>query len=148
MGYRSDVVIAFAFDTKEQIEEVLAIYRMHTFVQQHDLEKLWSVHDWGDCWGLTYSADYVKWYETYEDVQGIEHMLKVVQNFVDARTDVGETYEDGKQEIVQSFHYAYRMFRIGEDDNDIQYDHNGNDGNLEEALYHRMNLRREIVTDF
>ena len=43
MGYGSDVVIAFAFDTKEQIEEVLAIYRMHQFVQRLDLEQFFEI---------------------------------------------------------------------------------------------------------
>lgn len=149
MGYRSDIVIAFAFENKEQIDEVLAIYRMDLRVQKYDLEKRWSVHDWGDCWGLTYQAEGVKWYDSYEDVQGFEHMLHVVGTFSAERVDAAmETDEDGKQQLVQLFPYAYRKLRVGENDDDVEWHTDSNDGNLEGVLYDRMNLRREIETDF
>lgn len=135
MGYRSDVAIAYVFQHKEQVDEVLAIYQMHPFVQKHDLAKEWQVHEWGGRWGLTYTASYVKWYDSYEDVQGFEHMFDVVQQFVEER-DV--------------FLYAYRKIRIGEEDQDIEHssDSNDPDGELTDELYDRMKLRREIETDF
>lgn len=148
MGYRSDIVIAFVFKTKDQVEEVMAIYRMHNFVQQHDLEKLWTIHDWEDCWGLTYTADNVKWYESYEDVRGLEHMKHVVQTFAEERVDVGETDQDGKQEVLHLFPYAYRMMRLGENLDDVETDDDCNDRVLEDVLYDRMTIRREIETDF
>jgi hypothetical protein len=149
MGYRSDIVIAFAFETKEQVDEVLAIYRMNQHVQKHDLAKEWQVREWGDCWGLTYQADSVKWYDSYEDVQGFEHMLNVVETFANERIDVAmETDPDGKQALVQMFPYASHKLRIGENDDDIEWYATSNDSNLEEVLYERMNLRREIETDF
>lgn len=139
MGYRSDVVIAFAFKTREQINEVLAIYQMHEGVQAHDLAKDWSVHEWGmgedKCFGLIYQAQYVKWYESYEDVQAFEHMRAVVEQFFEQRGDGG-------------FPFAYRKLRIGEEDNDIEHVASSCDSDLEDTLYDRVRLRREIETDF
>ena len=135
MGYRSDVVIAYVFKHKEQIDEVMAIYRMHPLVQAHDLAKDWEVHDWNGMWGLTYQVEGTKWYDTYDDVQGYEHMFDVVQQFVEER-DV--------------FLYAYRKIRVGEEDQDIEHgsDSNDPDHELIDELYDRFSLRRELVTDF
>jgi hypothetical protein len=136
MGYMSDVVIAFAFNSKEQIDEVMAIYRMHKLVQEHDLAKEWQINQWGgEVWGLTYSADNVKWYESYEDVQGFEHMVNVVVDFAENRN---------------GFEYAYRKIRLGEDETDIEENHHDNDAGafLTDALWDRMRLVREINTNF
>jgi hypothetical protein len=136
MGYRSDIVIAFAFKTKEQIDEVMAVYQMHKFVQEHDLAKEWQVHDWNGVWGLTFSAVSVKWYESYEDVQGFEHMEKLVMDFAENRKE---------------FEYAYRMIRVGEDDTDIEDEHHDkqeDDSTLSDELWDRMGLHREINTSF
>jgi hypothetical protein len=135
MGYRSDVVLVYVFKHKEQIDEVLAIYRMHPLVQAHDLAKDWEVHDWNGMWGLTYQVEGTKWYDSYEDVQGFEHMFDVVQKFVEER-DV--------------FLYAYRGIRIGEEDTDIEHgsDSNDPDGELIDELYERVSLRRDIITNF
>lgn len=135
MGHRSDVVLAYVFKHKEQIDEVMAIYRMHPLVQAHDLAKDWEVHDWNGMWGLTYQVEGTKWYDTYDDVQGYEHMFDVVQQFVEER-DV--------------FLYAYRKLRIGEDDTDIEYgdDCSDPDGELMYELYERVSLRRDIITNF
>jgi len=149
MGYRSDIAIAFAFKTKEQIDEVLAIYQMQEFVQRHDLAKDWRVHDWGGVWGLTFHAESVKWYESYEDVQGYEHMLHVVKTFAEERgVDIGETFEDGKQDIIHLFPYAYYKVRIGEEDNDLESTSVENYYGLNGELYDRMSVRREIETNF
>lgn len=148
MGYRSDVVYAFAFKTREQIEEVLAIYQMHQFVQKHDLVKVWATHEWDGCWGLTYQAESVKWYDGYEDVIAINHMKNVVDDFVEQRgEDVGPIDNDGKQEVIVAFPYAYRMLRIGENDDDIEHDSSSN-SNLDDELWDRLSLRREIETNF
>jgi len=114
---------------------VMAIYQMHKFVQAHDLAKEWQVHDWNGMWGLTYHAESVKWYDTYEDVQGFEHMFEVVLQFVEER-DV--------------FLYAYRKIRVGEEDQDIEHgsDSNDPDHELIDELYDRFSLRRELITDF
>jgi hypothetical protein len=150
MGYHSDIAIAFAFKTREQIDEVLAVYAMHPLVQKHDLTKLWEVHDWSGLWGLTYQNYSIKWYPNYENVQGLEHMADLVATFADERgEDVGETDENGKQEIVHLFPYAFRMVRVGEEieDNETQTNEAGG-GRLADELYDRLNIRREIETDF
>ena len=136
MGYRSDVVIAFAFNSEEQIDEVMAIYRMHKHVQGLGLAKDWKVHDWNGVWGLTYSADSVKWYESYEDVQGFEYMEKLVTDFAENRKE---------------FEYAYRMIKVGEDDADTQTDNHDKQesgSSLADELWERMTLSREINTNF
>jgi hypothetical protein len=135
MGYRSDVIIAYVFKTKEQLDEVMAIYRMHPFVQTLDLAKEWEVHDWDGTWGLTYQVEGTKWYDIYEDVQGYEHMFDLVQQFVEER---------------DMFLYAYRKIRLGEDDADTEYcdDSNDPDGELVGELSERISVRRDISTDF
>lgn len=148
MGYRSDIVIAFAFKTREQIEEVLAVYQMHQFVQKHRLAEVWTIHEWDGCWGLTYHAESVKWYEGYEDVIGINHMENVVHDFAEQRgEDVGQIDNDGKQQIIVAFPYAYRMLRIGENDDDVQHESDCN-SNLDDELRERLRLVRYIETDF
>jgi hypothetical protein len=150
MGYHSDIAIALAFKTREQIDEVLAVYAMHPLVQKHDLTKCWEVHDWNGAWGLTYQNVSVKWYQNYENVQGLEHMADLVATFADERgVDVGETDENGKQEIVHLFPYAFRLVRVGEDDGDGETQTNeAGGGGLADELYDRLNIRREIETDF
>lgn len=135
MGYVSDVVLAYVFKHKEQVDEVLSIYQMHPLVQAHDLAKEWQVHEWDGKWGLTYTANHVKWYDSYEDVQGFEHMFDVVQQFVEER-DV--------------FLYAYRKIRLGEDQQDIEHgsDSNDPDHELIDELYERIGLFRELVISF
>ena len=134
MGYRSDVVLAVALNDRAQLDEVLAIYQMHPSVQKHDLVKEWAVRDWGGVWGMTYTAEYVKWYEDYEYVKGLEHMLEVVQTF--------------GVERGEKFPFAYYKIRIGEDLEDVHTEADGNDGDLESALYGRMSVNRSIETDF
>ena len=134
MGYRSDIVIAFAFEKKAQIDEVLAVYQMHPTVQKYDLVKEWTVRDWDGVWGLTYSAENVKWYEGYVDVVAFEHMLVVVEAFAEER--------------CEKFPFAYYKIRVGEELEDIATEANSNDGNLESVLYDLMSVSRSIETDF
>lgn len=136
MKYRSDVAIGFAFTTKEQIDEVLAIYQMRPFVSEHDLVEEWTVRDWDGVWGLTYSADSIKWCDSYEYVQGLEDMVDVVQIFVEGRGD--------------AFPYAYCKLRIGENDDDFEraFGHNAAGSGLEQALWKRMDIRRELIINF
>lgn len=136
MGYRSDVAIGFAFNTKEQIDEVLAIYQMRPFVSEHNLVEAWKIRDWNGVWGLTYRAEGIKWYESYEDVQGLEGMVDVVKTFADERGD--------------AFPYAHGKLRIGEDDDDTEcvYDYNEAGSELIDNLYDRMSIRRELQLEF
>ena len=136
MGYNSDVAIAFAFKEKEQIDEVLAIYQMRPFVSEHNLVEKWTVQDWNGVWGLTFSSLGSKWYDSYEDVQGLEDMIDVVKTFAEERGD--------------AFPYAYCKLRIGEEDDDIErvYEHNDAGLDLIDNLYDRMDIRRELQLEF
>jgi hypothetical protein len=136
MGYRSDVAIAFAFKEKEQIDEVLAIYQMRPFVSEYNLAERWTVRDWNGVWGLTFSADSIKWYDSYEDVQGLEDMVEVVKTFAEGRGT--------------AFQYAYCKLRIGEEDDDIErvYDSNDVGSYVENVLFERISIRRELQLEF
>ena len=51
MGYRSDVGIIVAFETREDMEKVIAIYKMDVDVQRLDLFAEWSVYEGKDVCG-------------------------------------------------------------------------------------------------
>lgn len=120
MGYRSDVYIAVAFDSKKNMDEVIAVYALNTNVEKHDLVNDWVIKDDNI---LYFHAENVKWYDNYEDVQGYEHMFELVEKFYEAR----------------GFSSAYRLVRIGEGDEDVEdrsdwfdgdYEHNADDDPL------------------
>ena len=127
MGYRSDVYIAVAFASKSDMEEVLAVYTLDPRVQKADLVKDWEVKEDNI---LLYSAEEVKWYDNYEDVQGIEYMLTLADQF----------HEERDMPI------AHMFIRMGEEINDIEVreEHGGDDGNLIEKLWDGVQLSRSV----
>lgn len=139
MGYRSDIVIAFAFASEKHLAEVLAIYQMNELVKTHDLLQDWSTHTWGKTWALTFVSHSVKWYDGYEDVIGIGHMHEVVQAFAEER---GE-----------DFNFAYKKIRLGESFDDVDYESDyTNDSagigiDLIRVIDSRIDIRRELVVD-
>lgn len=137
MGYRSDILLAIAFEKKEHRDEVMAIYAMHNLVQKYNLARELHAHDDvnGSTYVLWYSAEYTKWYTSYEDVQGFEHMLSVAIDFYDNR----------------QFPFAWHKYRIGEETQDIETDttHRGDeDGDLQDYLWDHMGVTRELRNDF
>jgi hypothetical protein len=80
MGYRSDILLAIVFKTKEHRDEVWAIYCMDPLVQKHDVASQWTPHD-GDFFSLWFEGNDLKWYESYEDVQAFEHLQTVAAQF-------------------------------------------------------------------
>jgi hypothetical protein len=127
MGYRSDVYIAVAFASKSDMEEVLAVYTLDPRVQKADLVKDWEVKEDNI---LLYSAHDVKWYDNYEDVQGIEYMITLADQF----------HEERDMPI------AHMFIRMGEeiDDIEVREDHGGDDGNLIEKLWDGVQLSRSV----
>lgn len=127
MGYRSDVYIVVAFANADDLKEVVAVYTIDPRVQKHNLLEQWDVREDNI---LYYHGDYVKWYDDYEDVQGVEHMLHLADKFHEER----------------DMAVAYRFIRIGEDDNDTETrdEHGGDDGSLMEMLWNRMQLVRTV----
>jgi len=74
-------------------------------------EKLgWERYELGEGRVLTYEADHVKWYDSYEDVTAIMRLLEDVNIFNQERS------EDV---------YAARFVRIGEEYNDIEEENYG-----------------------
>ena len=112
MGYRSDVHIAVAFDSKENMDEVIAAYALNINVEKHNLVNDWVVK--GDNI-LYFHADSVKWYDDYEWVQGYEYMFALAKEFYEAR----------------GFSSAYRLLRVGEEDDDVEDRHDWFDGDYE-----------------
>jgi len=104
MGYRSDVHIAVAFDSKENMDEVIAAYALNINVEKHNLVNDWVIKDDNI---LYFHADSVKWYDNYEWVQGYEYMFELAEKFFESR----------------GFSSAYRLLRVGEEDDDVEDRH-------------------------
>ena len=112
MGYRSDVGIVVAFKTREDMEKVIATYKMNPDVQRLDLFAEWSIYhreksppqDWGknelcEVFFLQYKNTDIKWYDDHDDVIGIRYLTELANTF-------GEE---------QGMHYAWKEVNVGED---------------------------------
>jgi hypothetical protein len=131
MGYRSDVLLAIVFKTKEQRDEVWAVYVLDKRVQEYGLANEWRTCDNYEYPMLYLEQEHSKWYESFEDVQGFEHLQSVAQDFADLR----------------DFEYAWLKLRIGEETNDIEEEYitEDPDGHLQEQLYNTVNVERSIT---
>jgi hypothetical protein len=99
MGYRSDVGIVVAFKTREDMEKVIATYKMDVDVQRLDLFAEWSIYEGRGVCFLQYKNEHVKWYDDYEDVVGIRNLPKLAESFGEA----------------QDIPYAWKELNVGED---------------------------------
>jgi hypothetical protein len=99
MGYRSDVGIVVAFKTREDMEKVIAIYKMDVDVQRLDLFAEWSIYEGRGVCFLQYKNEHVKWYDDYEDVVSIRNLPKLAESFGEA----------------QDIPYAWKELNVGED---------------------------------
>lgn len=102
MGYRSDVVLAVAFETQEQMNEVLAVYAMDPLVQKHNIMQEWRMDEHHP--RMVYFAEDVKWYPEFEDVQAVHNIETVAGEFASKR----------------GFDYGVYYVRYGEDPSDIE----------------------------
>jgi hypothetical protein len=134
MGYRSDVIIAVAFKDKAHRDEVWAVYCMDPRVQKHNLTGAWKNHDEGDYPVLWYQGNYVKWYDSYEDVQGIEHLIEVASNFAQER----------------GYHYGSIYYRVGEEMTDMESAERAADpdGGMMSMLYDLCGIERRVYHHF
>ena len=99
MGYRSDVGIVVAFKTREDMEKVIAIYKMDVDVQRLDLFAEWSIYVGREVCFLQYKNEHIKWYDDFEDVVGIRNLPKLAESFGEA----------------QDIPYAWKELNVGED---------------------------------
>jgi len=73
-------------------------------VQKENLMPEWKIGEYEDAWVAMYTAECVKWYDTYDDIKGFEALTKLAETFWAER----------------NMPYAYRFIRIGEEANDIE----------------------------
>jgi hypothetical protein len=105
MGYRSDVSIIVAFDNLDNMKEVLAVYLLDPRVKEHELMQHWNVHKYNTSKDASYMSDAVyylklnecdwKWYDSYDDVQGLKYLYELADKFVEER----ENFDVGWKEI-------------------------------------------------
>ena len=108
MGYYSDVGLVVVLKDWDDLQDVLAVYKMHPDVQREDVFKHWTIYErefdpdgntGGYCM-MEYRTTYVKWYDEYDDVQAFRKLFQVVEQF-------------GKER--DGFKYAYKEITVGED---------------------------------
>lgn len=114
MGYRSDIVIAVCVP-EDDAKRVASLYAMNPTVQKHNLLDQWHLMR-GEVVGepsimFVFESDGVKWYDSYDDVQGIEYMIELV-------CMLGRAEEN-------PLRGAYCSVRVGEESDDIEHEHEG-----------------------
>ena len=133
MGYYSNVTLAVAFEHKEEMEEVLAVYRMDPAVQKYNIMDKWKVCPDHDPPYMVCAMDSVKWAEFYEDVQAIYYIESLCDQFKDKR----------------GFQYAEYFVRIGEGPADIEDNDFATDGghDLQQFLWDAIRIVSTIECD-
>jgi len=137
MGYRSDGIIVVAFESLEEMREVLAVYRLDPRVQKHnpfpkdidgDSDDYWTFHTYDldsdtTCYLMRLDFYGWKWYADYEDVQSYQHIFTVCKQFARER---------------ENFTYAYRFVRGGEEHDDYEEECYGSETYLSQMLVERL----------
>tara|TARA_R100000655_G_scaffold103978_1_gene150761 strand:+ start:319 stop:777 length:459 start_codon:yes stop_codon:yes gene_type:complete len=103
MGYRSDVSIVVAFDNLDNMKEVLAVYLLDPRVKEYGLMQNWRTYQNKErlntiYYFKLYEHDW-KWYDNYDDVQGLRHLYTLAMEFAEKR----------------NFAVAWKEISIGED---------------------------------
>ena len=141
MGYRSDGIIVVAFESLEEMREVLAVYRLDPRVQKHnpfqkdiddDNDYYWTFHTYEldsdtTCYLMRLDFYGWKWYADYEDVQSYQHIFTVCKQFARER---------------ENFTYAYRFVRGGEEHDDTEEECYGSESYLSQMMVE--NLEQEV----
>jgi hypothetical protein len=148
MGYRSDVLLAVVLRTAAQRDELMAVYALEPLVQKHSMVERWKHYTYEDHVALVYQETNLKWYDSYEDVQALEHMLILAQTFAEERGFDLPNDPDALQQPEPVFPYAGVRILVGEETDDCQTEYRENDDFLQEILYCKTGIRREIVADF
>lgn len=99
MGYRVDVLNAVALDSKENLEKLVALYKMNPLVQKHDaFNRFWEFDKLTAVLGqevyiLHSLCQDIKWYSGFDDVKCIEHMLYLCEVLSRENDDFVFTYK-------------------------------------------------------
>lgn len=131
MGYRSDVAIALAVRGDSGMTEIFAAYSILPLVQKHNLAAEWNfdrTHE--DVTIAWFKSDDIKWYDNYDEVKGIKQLREVADNF----------------QTERGFEWAYKLLRIGEDDDDMECtnDETEKADELSEILWDTCRIRRTM----
>jgi hypothetical protein len=112
MGYRSDVGIIVAFDSLDNMREVLAVYLLDPRVKKYELMQHWDVFRYDTSrkqydnlktdtvYYVKLNEDQWKWYDGYDDVQGLKHLYELADKFAEER---------------EGFNVSWKEVSIGED---------------------------------
>lgn len=100
MGYRSDVIFGVKKGMENNIKKVLMEYdlKFKTEVVNHRFKTVDSGEWLDDVW-VIFSAEWLKWYEDYEDVQAITKIIEELSDennsaFLVALGEQGETHSE------------------------------------------------------
>ena len=132
MGYRSDVAYTIRFSGEDDTKVKHSFYTFLAEAKANpetagcflDDEDHFQVVE--SAWTINFHAHDVKWYESYEDVQTHEALMKLALAWI-----------DGGNECI-----GYIFTRIGEETNDTEQNYGGNWD--DSWLY----MRRELVMDW
>ena len=115
MGYRSEVAYVIRFANKEMRQTFINLQRAKADKHINEaLDELVEVED--DMLG--YHADWVKWYDEYEDVKAHQQLL----------TDAIEVFNEDEEQT------GYRFIRLGEEDDDNNVEEEGASDDLYEYV--------------
>ncbi len=100
MGYRSDVAYVIKFDSIEHRDNFVTLMKMKN--EQHITQALDEVkHDYKKDPIITFTADSVKWYDSYPDVDAHHQLM---------------------DNAAALFEGEYRFVRVGENHDDVEVD--------------------------
>jgi hypothetical protein len=123
MGYRSDVCLAIGFKDRDAMRSFIGGVRLADDEWMFKaLASMELVKDTEDACIAFYYAGSVKWYDSYDDVQGYERLKKAVED------------SNG----------AWEFIRIGEEEDDTERTHGGEDIDVDLTEY--FSLVRSIET--
>ena len=109
MGYYSDVGLVVVLKDRNDLQEVLSVYKMHPNVQREGVLDHWKIYErefdpndseYPRYCMMEYQTTYVKWYDEFDDVQAFRQLFTIVEQF-------------GKER--EGFKYAYKELTVGED---------------------------------
>ena len=122
MGYRSDVKYVIDFTSKEAKTAFMAQVRMIGGALQEALDETTSDDRYTN--RIYFSADNVKWYDSYGDVKSHNRLMEMA--------------EEQPPEMCNGYHFV----RIGEEVDDIETRYGG-----EEPPYDAINIHRSVDFD-
>jgi len=131
MGYRSEVWVGMLVSNEKDAMQLLNQYRAMPKVKENKILELWQIASDPTTGRVLflYEADYVKWYDSYEDVQAIKEITNAA--------------------CYAGIEYAYREVVFGEETEDItdHIDVIESDDELSDAMWDLFSVSRICDVD-